>query len=140
MNEGPALVDAPADELLIVFDVRLHVREQPRLILQYAIEDLVHQAAIFGLGRLVACPPGVELSVELAIAWIDVIEPVPLVRGEDAEYEREHDQDPGKDVFEADRVPGEALPRQSCRSPLIQVLGDLRRRRRNRALRRQARL
>src|SRR5438128_2496342 len=140
MNERPALVDGPADELLIVFDVRLHVREQTRLILQYAIEDLVHQAAIFGLGRLVACPPGVELSVELAIAWIDVIEPVPLVRGEDTEYEREHDQDPGKDVFEAYRVPGEALPRQSCRSPLIQVLGDLRRRQRNRALRRHARL
>ena len=128
MDERPALVDAPADELLIVFDVRLHVREQTRLILQDAIEDLVHQAAIVGLGRLVACPPGVELSVELAIAWVDVIEAVPLVRGEDAEYEREHDQDPGKDVFEACRVPGEALPRQSGRSPLILVLGDLRRR------------
>src|SRR5580765_345180 len=140
VHERSTLVDAPADELLIVFDARFHIREQARLLLEDAIEDLVHPAAVLDLGRLGARPPRVELSIELAIAWVGVVEPVPLVRGEDPEDDREQDQDPGKDVVEADGVPGEALPRQSGRSPLIQVLGDLRRRQRRRARRRYPRL
>src|SRR6267142_4474023 len=140
MHERPSLVDASADELLIVFDVRFHIGEQTRLLLQDAIEHLVHQAAIFGLGRLVAGPHRDELSIELAVSGIGVIEPVPLVRGEDSEYDREQDQDPGKDIFKADRIPGEALPAQPGRSPLVEVLRDLRRRQRIRALRRYGRL
>src|SRR6266540_3696866 len=104
VNECSALVVAPADELLIVFDVRLHVREQMRLFLKYSVEDLINQAAVFGFRGLVGRPSRVELAIELAIARVGVIEPVPLVGGENAEYDREHDQNPGKDILEADRV------------------------------------
>src|SRR6266545_1675133 len=129
VNECSALVVAPADELLIVFDVRLHVREQMRLLLKYSVEDLINQAAVFGFPGLVGRPSRVELAIELAIARVGVIEPVPLVGGENAEYDREHDENPGKDILEADRVAGEALPRQSRGSPLIQVRDDVRWRR-----------
>src|SRR5438094_1913288 len=139
MDERSALVIAPADELLIVFDVRLHVREEMGLFVQDSIEDLIDQAAVLGLDRLVAGPPRVELAIELAIAGVGVVDPVAFVRGEDAEYDREHHQDPGKDILEADRVPREALPRQFGRAPLIEVRGDVRRQR-ARAWRRHFRL
>src|SRR5258705_6933429 len=140
VHERSTLVDAPADELLIIFDVRSHIREQARLLLEDAIEDLVHPAAVLDLGHLGARPPRVELSIELAIARVGVVKPVSLVRGEDPEDDPETDQKPGKAVSKAEAVPGEALPRQSGRSPLIQVLGHLRRGQRRRARRRHPRL
>ena len=129
MKERSALFVAPADELLIVLDVRLHLREQMRLLLKYSIEDVIDQTAVLSLGCLVACTSRVQLSIELAIARVGVIKPVPLVRRENAEYDRENDQDPRKHVFKTERVPGEALPGESGRSPLIQIRGDVRRRR-----------
>src|SRR5215831_11334885 len=113
VHERPALVVAFADELLVVFDVRLHVGEQARLLVQDPIEDLIDQAAVFGLLRLVERPSRTELAIELAVAGVRVFEPVALVRGEDAEDDREHDQDPRKDIVEADRITREALPGKS---------------------------
>src|SRR5215510_10657843 len=130
VDERPALVVALADELLIVFDVRLHIGEQTRLLVQDPIEDLIDQAAVLGLLRLVEPPSRVELAIELAVAWIRVIEPIALVRGEDAEDDREQDQDPRKDVVESDRIAREALPGQSGRSPLVEVRGHMGRQRR----------
>src|SRR5499426_3121036 len=129
VDERPALVVALADELLVVFDVRLHVGEKTRLLVQDPIEDLIDQAAVFGLLRLVERPSRTELAIELAVAGVRVIEPVALVRGEDAEDDREHDQDPRKDIVEADRIAREALPGKAGCSPLVEVGGDMRQRR-----------
>src|SRR5499427_3230785 len=80
VQERAALLVALADELLVVLDVRLDVREQTRLFVQNSIEDLIDQAAVFGFPGLVDGSPHVELSIELAVARIRVVEPVALVR------------------------------------------------------------
>src|SRR5262245_4558411 len=121
VKERPAVVVGPADELLVVFDVRLHVREEARLLLERAVEHLIDHAAVLRLGRLVDRPSSLQLSVELSVARVLVINPVSLVRREDPEYGREYRQDPGEHVVEPERVPGEALPGESRGPPLIQV-------------------
>src|SRR4029453_4415607 len=139
VNERPAVIVGPADELLVVFDVRLHILEEARLLLERAVEHLTHHGAGPGLGRLVDRLSPLQLSVELSVARVRVIDPVSLVRREDPEYGREYRQDPGKHVVEPEWVPGEALPRESRGPPLIQVRRDARRRRIG-AWRRHARL
>src|SRR5262245_45492247 len=46
VHERSALVVALADELLIVFDVRLDVREQPRLLVEDPVEDQVDEPTV----------------------------------------------------------------------------------------------
>src|SRR5207237_4839247 len=98
-----------------------------RLLLEGPVEDLIDDAAVLCLARLVRRPFRFELPVELPIARIRVIEPVALVGGEDPEDDRENDQDPRKDVLEAQGTPGEALPREPRGSALVQSRGAMRR-------------
>src|SRR5262245_7218207 len=73
VDERPTLVVALADELLIVVDVRLHVREQTRLLVQDSIEDLIDQAAVVGLPGRVERPSRVEPPLHRAVARVGVV-------------------------------------------------------------------
>src|SRR5262245_32679645 len=93
VNERAAVIVGPAHELLVIFDVRLHVREQARLLLERAVEHVIDHAAVLGFGRLVDRLSPLKLPVELSVARVRVIDPVALVRREDPEDGREYRQD-----------------------------------------------
>src|SRR5262249_24871744 len=89
-REGPPLLLGVAEQLLVVLDVRLHFRQEVRLLLKRPVEHLVHQAAVLGLGGLVCGTPRLHFPVELPVSGVGIVEPVSLVRGENAEHQREH--------------------------------------------------